>query len=368
MVGIFSQSGKRTVRSQKGTCNITVQGCSTQTQGAHKSIFYVLTIALLALFLVGCSTQTNSDSDSDSFTVAVSFFPYYEFTRAVIGDSGEVYVIVPASVEPHDYEPSIRDIERLQNARALVVSGTHFESYEDQFEANVRAGTVIIHASEGLHLLEGVHHSHDDDHTDDDSDGSEDLDSHDSDENVDEYGIDVHDYDNDGRDPHVWVSLQNAMVITQNIADELSEARPELASVYQQNAALFIAEVASLEAEYARVLATCEHRDLFVTHNAFAYLARDYDLEVISISGLSHDVEPSPQQLAELIEEARYHGVRAIFSEELVSDSVAQTIANEVGASVLVLSDMSGSPRGLSYLDLLKENLNNLKRGLVCNG
>jgi zinc transport system substrate-binding protein len=354
MVGIFSRFGKRSKCSQK-LCIDNVHKCYTQKKKAYNSLFLVLVMISLLIFFSGCSVQTNADSKE--FLIATSFFPYYEFTKAVVLDSSDVSVIVSPKLEPHDFEPSIRDIENLRSVHALVVSGVDFEPYESQFEAAVGSNVRIIHASEGLTLLEGSHdHSHEDD-----------LDNHtEVEDDVHSDEEDVHDVA--GKDPHVWVSLKNAKVIVQNIANELSEVNPDLAEQYAQNAQSYIGELDKLDMEYERVLATCEYRELFVTHNAFAYLALYYDLEVISISGLSHDVEPSAQELAHLIEEAKYHNVRAIFSEELVSDSVAQTIAREVGAQVLPLSDASGSPRGLSYLDLMRENLNNLKIGLACDG
>ena len=183
----------------------------------------------------------------------------------------------------------------------------------------------------------------------------------------DSHKDDDHDkHSNERKDPHVWLSITNMKSIAQQITTKALELFPEYEETITQNSAMFLSELQALHEEYEQGLSVCAKDTIFVTHNAFSYLARDYNFSVVSISGLSHESEPTPRQLAHLIDEAREKNISVIFFEEMVSSRVSETIAQEVGARTLVLSPAEGSPDGKSFIEIMRANLVSLKEGLEC--
>lgn len=167
-------------------------------------------------------------------------------------------------------------------------------------------------------------------------------------------------------DPHFWISPKNVIEITNTITNALAKADPKNASYYITNANNYKQKIQELHNNFEVGLAACKKDEIITTHAAFAYLGRDYGFEQIPIFGLSPDTEPSPSQIIKLIEEANHHGIKHIFYEELVDPRVAQTIASEVGAEVLVLNNIEGSKDEKGYIELMTQNLNNLKIALKC--
>ncbi len=356
-------------------------------------------IMLLSLLIAGCSTE------STEFEVGVTFYPYFDITRAIVGDTGNVMSIVPPTTEPHSFSPSPRDIARLQQLDVYVKTGVEFEAFENTLIQALPSNVVLIDASHGIDLITGyVHdhdHGHDHGHSQEHSEHAHEEEHHHEDEHEhsehahenehheehhehnheysehaheeehhheDEHHEEHHEHSHDmtGVDPHVWLSPRNAIQIAENIKDGLVSAREEYATIFEENAAAFIQELTLLDQEMQTALASCEQNTILVTHNAYQYLARDYGFNTISISGLSPESEPTPQQLVELVNKAEEYNIQYVFFEELVSPRVAQAIAQEIGAETLTINPVAGSQADEGYLAIMRDNLNKLVQALAC--
>ena len=158
------------------------------------------------------------------------------------------------------------------------------------------------------------------------------------------------------------------------IAQALSSIDPENGDHYRGNAVSYNERLQALDRKYREALATCRHHTLVMGgHSAFSYLARRYGLEEIPLYGVSADAQPTPRRLAEVVEIARDLKVRYIFFETLVSPKLARVVAEEIGAGTLVLNPGANMTkeqfdRGLTFLSILEENLENLRKGLECEG
>ncbi|MBS3136599.1 zinc ABC transporter substrate-binding protein [Candidatus Woesearchaeota archaeon] len=288
-------------------------------------------IVLIIIALVGCSPKI---TESNQIVVASTFYPLLDLTRNIVGEKGIVNSIVPSGIEPHDYEPTPRDVQKLNSADAFVIIGIEFEQFESSLINSVNPSIQIIPASTGIALLPST-----DDHEEDES----------------------------GNDPHIWLSPNNAQVMTTNIMTGLIAADPDSAENYKKNGMALIEQLKLLDAEFKEGLAECRKRIVLVNHNAFAYLAMDYEFDVISISGLEPEAEPTPQQLAELVDRARENDIKYVFYEKLVDPKVARTIAKEVNAETLELNPLEGSSDPSdNYLSLMRQNLENLRKAMEC--
>lgn len=294
-----------------------------------KQIFAVVALAVL---LVSCAPKL------ESVDAVALFYPLYDVTRNVAGDKMSVKSFIPAGVEPHSFDPSPSDLMSLSSAKVFVGTGINFEGMEERFESSLSKDAAIIHSFDGIDLLEG-------------------FDVHDE-ETEEEHEENV--------DPHVWLSPKNMIVITNNVKEGLRRANPENAEFYEQNAASYVSQLQQLDSDFQNGLASCKKDKILTTHAAFSYLARDYGFEQVPIYGLSPEAEPTPHQIAALIDAAKANDLKYVFYEELVDPRVSETIAREVGAQTLALNPAESGSEQESYIGIMRENLANLRAALEC--
>ncbi|HEU5483590.1 MAG TPA: metal ABC transporter substrate-binding protein, partial [Microlunatus sp.] len=203
--------------------------------------------------------------------------------------------------------------------------------------------------------LQTVAEEHEHDHADDSPGGQ------------DEHDEDGHDHG--GLDPHIWLNPLNMVKITDAVVAQLAELDPDHAADYRANGKTLVAELDALNTSYATGLKTCERREFITSHAAFGYLAEQYGLTQIGISGLTPDAEPSPARIAAVQQEATAHGVTTIFYETLVSPAVAKAVAGDLGLQTDVLDPIEAitpESRGDNYIAVMKTNLAALQKANGC--
>ena len=290
---------------------------------------------LIAILLLGGVTvlvwlRPAAPPPANRLTVVATFYPLWEFTRQVGGDRVEVVSLVPPGVEPHDWEPSPPDLALSRGARLLIYNGAGLEPWVGKLlKERTDKALSEVSATEGL-PLRGT-----------------------------------------PPDPHVWLDPILAQSQVEAIRAGLAKADPAHAAAYEANARAFTAKLADLHREFEQGLAGCARRQIITSHAAFGYLAARYRLELVSITGLAPEAEPSPAELARLVSFARRSRARYIFFETLVSPKLAEALARDVGARTLILNPVEGLTKdeaaaGKEYLSLMRENLRNLREGLGC--
>lgn len=293
-------------------------------------------LASYALKVGVFKTETQTSGETKKIQVSTSFYPLYFFTSQIAGDKANVYNITPAGAEPHDYEPTTQDIARIEDGQLLVLNGGKLEAWGDKIKDTLKnTNTSVITVGETI-----------------------------ANQTVVEDGETI-------RDPHVWLDPQLAKQEATAIAHGLEQADPSNALYYEANLQTLSVKLDALDQKFTQGLKTCEKKDIITSHAAFGYLARQYDLNQVPISGLSPDAEPSSQQLASVADFARKNNVKYIFFESLVSPKLSDTIAHEVGAQTLVLNPIEGLSdeeiaSGKNYFTEMENNLVNLKIALQC--
>ena len=178
--------------------------------------------------------------------------------------------------------------------------------------------------------------------------------------------VELHVDDHEDLDPHIWLDPVYAQDQVNAIRDAFIEADPEGEEVYTQNAADFNKQLEELHQEYSQTFENAENRNFVVQHEAFGYLANRYDLNQVSIGGLSTEVEPSPARIAEVGDLVEEYQVPVIYYQEGADSSAAQTVADETGTDIAELYDLEilsdeMQAENLSYLDVMERNLEQLK-------
>lgn len=300
------------------------------------SILMILTLAM------ACVVAIPASAEGKKLTVYASFYPMYDFALKVGGDKITVVNMVPAGMEPHDWEPAASDIVGLENADVFVYNGAGMEHWVDKvLETLTNKNLVAVNTSEGLALLEGHHHE-----------GEEDA------------AEEEHPYD-----PHVWLGISNAKAQMEAIKNALAKADPDNAAHYEENYIKYAAEFDTLDAEYKQALEPLSKKEIVVSHQAFGYICSAYGLTQESIEGLNADSEPDPSRMVEIIDFVKTNNVSTIFFEELVSPKVAETIASATGAVTEVLNPLEGLSdeqiaAGDDYFSVMRQNLSALVKAL----
>ncbi len=301
-----------------------------------------LAAGIVALTLTGCGGDEPTDKPNGTLAVVASFYPLQFVAQRVGGDAVSVANLTKPGGEPHDLELAPADVAGLARADLVVYQAGFQPAVDDAVKQEVDAAKAIdvVPAAKLEPVGEPV------------------------------LGKGDHAEDRDSLDPHFWLDPTRLADVGDAVATRLAEIDPARASSYSANADELRADLDELDGHVAGILSSCRSRELVTAHDAFGYLARRYELTEVAIAGLSPDVEPSAQHLAEVAKYVKDYDVGTIFYETLVSPEVAETVAAETGAKTAVLDPIEGitdTSAGKDYLAVMTANLDALEKGLRCD-
>lgn len=307
----------------------------------------------------GCSPRAETDGAADGrLNVVTSLFPYYDFARQIGGEEIDLSLVVPAGMDSHAFEPTPADMRMIQEADIIFCNGGEMENWLEQVLASLDTSDIqvvtmmdFVDAVEE-EIVEGMEDSgHGHEHGDADDD---------------------HDHDHEHElDEHIWTSPRNAQVFARVIGDALAGADPGHAALYGERTEAYIGQLSALDREFEELTADSRRHMMVVADKfPFRYLADDYGLEYrAAFSGCSSDSEPSAKTIAYLIDLVREQEIPAVYYLELKTPRVAEIIGEETGAEPLLLHSCHNVTRrefesGVTYLQLMEQNVENLRKGL----
>jgi zinc transport system substrate-binding protein len=277
-------------------------------------------------FAGGDGEKGTTDPARDTPTVFVSILPQTYFIERIAGRRVRVEVLVKPGQDPHTFEPTPQQMARLAEADAFFRIGVEFENILMPRIESTMKGLEVVDCREGIRQRRLDAHGHDEE----------------------EQG---------GTDPHVWLSVGNAIRISATIHEALIRLDPEGREIYDAGYDRLIDELEALDRRIADILAPVKGKPLFVFHPSFGYFADDYGLEQIAVE--TGGAEPSARQLARLIEEAKTSNVRVIFVQPQFSQKSAGTIAAEIGGAVVPIDPLAGD-----YIENLEQMARAVEEGL----
>ena len=272
---------------------------------------------MLILVLVLTSCQKNAEN-SGKPKVYTSFYAMYDFAKTIGGDDIDLTNIVPTGTEPHDFEPTASDMAKLSEADVFIYNGVGMESWADKIIETLPQNVKVICTSEQIPT--------------------------------------------DGNDPHIWLSPQNAKLQMQAICNVLSEVDSKNAQNYINRLDSYLTQIDEVDTEYKN--AELDGKTIFVTHGAYSYLCNDYGMKQVALEGVTGDSDPSPAQMAKLVDQIKSEGVSCIFYDPLEGDKMAQAVANEADIQALPLYTFEGDSESRDYVTVMKANLEELKKGI----
>lgn len=289
-----------------------------------KKIISGVLALLIGGMLIGCNAKTESASKKvteNKLNVIVSIYPLKEFTEKIAGDKVEVSCLVPDNVEPHDYEPKTKDFEVLTNSKLFVYNGLGMESWIDKVNETIKdKGVTVVDSSIGVDIRK----------------------------------------EEDAVDPHIWLSVKNAEIQSENIKNALVKLDEKNKDYYEENYKKFKAELENVYNEYKPKFDSLNKKNFVTGHAAFGYLCRDFGLTQKSVENLFAEGEPTPKQLEELVNFCKENNIKTVFSESLASPKVSQTLAKEVGAEVVPILTLESKEDDKDYIQSIKYNLDEI--------
>lgn len=299
---------------------------------------FLFVFLLMSLVFSGCSggdAVQPGEQGSSTMKIVTSFYPLFEIAQRVGGEHVAVQNLVPPGAEPHDYELTPKEISAVYAADILIVNGFGIEPWLEKLLPELeKSGVKIVNVStlfgELIALPEG------------------------------------------GKgDPHFWIDPSRYILEVSAVQRAFSDADVVNRDYYATRAKSFTDELEELDREFSAGLANCTTRSFVTNHAAFGYLAQRYQLQMVSIAGLSPEAEPSARDLADLTDLLKEKNTKYILVETLVSPKIGETLAREVGAQTLVLNPLEGLDageiqEGKNYVSVMRENLKNLQIAMDC--
>lgn len=286
-------------------------------------------IILTTLLLSACQTgPAPAGPDEAELLVTVSILPQAYFVERIGGDKVAVNVMVGPGEEAHTYEPTPEQMKTLNDSPVFFSIGVEYEeTWIPRFE-DINPDLKVVDSVKGIERIPMTEdHDHDHEHEDDHME-----------EGNEEHGAEEADHE-ERPDPHVWLSPTNGKIIAQNILETLIELAPEHEAAFQENYNSLIEDINALDADIHSTLSGMQNRTFMVFHPAWGYFAREYNLEQIPIQVGGQD--PSPSELANLIDTAEEQNIRVIFIQPTFSAADAEAIAAEIDAEVAVVDPLA---------------------------
>lgn len=294
----------------------------------------------LYLLFTGChsSNHASMDNATNQKVIYTTFFPVYDLTSRIVGDKMEVKTIIQGNQEPHDFELQTKDMAQITKADLIVYNGANMESFIPDLQQAANDDSKFLDLSQDLTLLETAG---DDDHEHEEHD----------------------DHDHDRVNPHTWLSVKNAMKQLTAIYEKVSQMDPENQEYYKERYDEAYAQFQALDESFTKAieeLPSDTEKYFVVSHAAFNYLADDYGLTQVAVTGISPEEEPSAKQLATIADFVSKHNITTIFFEGKATPKVAETLAkntNTKTGTLYTMESLTEEEMELGYIELMKRNL-----------
>jgi zinc transport system substrate-binding protein len=285
------------------------------------TIIVIIAVGLLSLY-------QSSDLDYvEKPRVVVTILPQAEFIEKIAGDKVSITTMVPPGASPHTYEPRPSQMIEVAEAEmfAKVGTGLDFELVWMSKIIETNPNILIVNSSEGIHLIE--------------------MGAHDN------------EYQLGGKDPHVWLSPKNAIIMVENLYEGLVKIDPDNKEYYTKNKDVYINSLKELDSTIMQTFSGLKTRKFMVYHDSWGYLAYDYGLEQIPIQ--KEGKEPTPEGIATLIDQARENNITIIFASPEFEIQTAKTISEEIDGTVILIS-----PLAKDYIENLKRMSDEISKSL----
>ena len=254
--------------------------------------------------------------------LTVTILPQKYFVQKIVKDKFDINVMVKPGSSPHNFEPKASQMKSLGNSKAYFMIGDSSEkAWIKRFKQNAK-NTIFIDTTIGVEKIAMLEHTH-----------------HEDEHKHDNHSHDKHSYEEDGLDPHIWLDPISVKTQAKNIYEAMVKIDEQNSDFYKANYEEFVKELDNLDNEIKNILKPYKDSAFMVFHPSWGYFAKRYDIEQISIE--IEGKEPKPNELLQLVEEAKKHNIKIVFVAPQFSQKSAKTISQNIGANVVSIDPLS---------------------------
>jgi len=327
-----------------------------------------------AVLITGCTAKTEKKDKGDNtkgkLKIVTTIFPEYDITRAIAKDKVDLELMIKPGVDVHSFTPTPQDIKTVQNSDIFVYGGTEHDKWVENLTKSIdMKNKKVVKLVDGIQQLEeesvdGMKHEH---HHDDEKE-----DEHNHDHKHEKK--DEHDHKDESEkelDPHYWTSPKNAIQMVKTITNALVEKDPDNAEFYKENAKNYIKQLEGVDKELHDVVDNAKIKKVVIADRfPFRYLFKDLGLEYRALfSGCSVESTASAGQIKKMVDYVKENKIPVVYHIEMGKGELAETVAKNSGAKVKLLHSIhtvtkEDFDKGITYIDLMKQNVEALKEGL----
>lgn len=312
-------------------------------------ILIILVSVVIGIVILNTKKETK---DNNKLQIIATLFPQYDFVKQIGKDKVDVTLLLPAGVETHTYEPTPKDITNINNADLFIYTGENMEPWAQTIVKAIDSNTDILDVSKNIELIN--------------QEEFEKTNSKSLDEETEYEEHEEHAYD-----PHIWLNPKYAIKMCENIRDTLCILDKENSNYYIKNTEEYIAKLIKLDSDIGQVVKLGKRNKIaFGGSFAYAYFIERYNLDFITAySSCGEEAEPSVAQVKKVVDYIKQNNIPVIFYQELTQGNVAKTIAEETNAIPMIFNTIHNISKedienGVTYLSVMKQNLENLKQAL----
>ncbi len=354
---------------------------------SKKLLAGMISASLILGGLTGCgksgsSAAASGDTTDSKLKIVTTIFPEYDWVKNIMGDKADgadITLLLDNGVDIHSYSPSVQDMAMIKECDMFVYVGGESDSWVDGvLESTSNENMVVINLLDVLgesvkeeEVVEGMEHDHDHGEAEEDHDHEEAEEDHDHEEAEEAHD---HEHEEPEMDEHVWLSLNNASVICEEIAEALTKLDPDNSKAYKANLESYKAELSGLDAEYQSAVDSADKKTLlFGDRFPFRYMVDDYGLDYYAaFTGCSAESEASFETVVFLAEKTDELGLTAVMTIDGSDQKIAETVISNTqnkDQKILTLDSMQSVTSekvasGTTYISVMKSNLEVLKEAL----
>ncbi len=294
--------------------------------------FFIL-ICISLMFFCSCDAPETS-----GFSIVAVNFPAYDFAKNVVGDIGNVTLLLPPGGESHTYEPTAKDIIKISNCDVFIYNGSESDHWVDDILSSLENTPKLIKMMDFVEVCPEEHH---------------------------------HDGHNHEIDEHIWTSLKNSKKIVRGITDALCDNYREYEGIFTDNAEEYISKINEIDEDFKTLFQNSKRNTIVVADRfPFTYFAEDYGLNYYSAyHSCTEDSEPTPTVIGRLIDCVKAENIPIIFYIEFSNMRVATAVAEDTGAKTAELHSCHSVTKqqlkdGITYVDIMKNNYKAIKEAV----
>lgn len=310
-----------------------------------KKWLYIICSILLIFSTTGCSSQSKITND---LHIVTTNFPGYDFSRAIIGNSDNITMLLKPGQESHTFDPTPQDMIMISEADIFIYTGGESDTWVEEMLKSIDNKNLVC-----IRMMDYV-----DIYTEEIIEGMQE-DEQEEEDHEEEY------------DEHVWTNPNNAITIIKVIQNQISRLDSEKAATYQENTTTYINEITRIDTTIKDIVSTSPNKELiFGDRFPFRYFVEAYGLKYYAaFSGCSSETEADAKTIAFLISKVKEDQIPVIFHIELSNSNIADTISDETGAQVRLLHSIHNVTEtdflaGKTYIDFMEQNIKNLREAL----